>query len=36
VAFGLYMKSIRETDELTQNEFAQKLGISVRHQQRGG
>ena len=31
VTFGLYMKSIRETDELTQNEFAQKLGISVQH-----
>jgi transcriptional regulator with XRE-family HTH domain len=31
VTFGLYMKSIRETDELTQNEFAKKLGISVQH-----
>jgi transcriptional regulator with XRE-family HTH domain len=31
VTFGLYMKSIRETEELTQSEFAEKLGISVQH-----
>jgi transcriptional regulator with XRE-family HTH domain len=31
VTFGLYVKSIREGDDLTQNQFAEKLGISVQH-----
>lgn len=31
VTFGLYVKSIREGDELTQRQFAAKLGISVQH-----
>lgn len=31
VTFGLYIKSIREAEELLQSEFAEKLGISVQH-----
>ncbi|MEO8177877.1 MAG: helix-turn-helix transcriptional regulator [Deltaproteobacteria bacterium] len=31
VTFGLYLKSIREAEELLQSEFAEKLGISVQH-----
>jgi antitoxin HigA-1 len=31
VTFGLYLKSIRESEELTQNDFAEKLGVSVQH-----
>lgn len=31
VTFGLYVKSIREGDDLTQNQFAEKLQISVQH-----
>jgi DNA-binding transcriptional regulator YiaG len=31
VTFGLYVKSIREGDDLTQNQFAERLGISVQH-----
>jgi transcriptional regulator with XRE-family HTH domain len=31
VTFGLYLKSIREAEELTQSDFAEKLGISVQH-----
>jgi transcriptional regulator with XRE-family HTH domain len=31
VTFGLYLKSIREGEELVQGEFAAKLGISVQH-----
>jgi len=31
VTFGLYLKSIREGEELGQSEFATKLDISVQH-----
>jgi transcriptional regulator with XRE-family HTH domain len=31
VTFGPYLKSIRESEELSQTEFAAKLGISVQH-----
>ena len=31
VTFGLYLKSIRESEELLQSELAEKLGISVQH-----
>jgi transcriptional regulator with XRE-family HTH domain len=31
VSFGLYLKSIRESEELSQSELAAKLGISVQH-----
>ena len=31
VTFGLYLKSIREGEELGQSEFAAKLDISVQH-----
>lgn len=31
VTFGLYLKSIRETEELPQSDFSEKLGISVQH-----
>jgi transcriptional regulator with XRE-family HTH domain len=31
VTFGLYLKSLRETEGQTQSEFAEKLGISVQH-----
>jgi transcriptional regulator with XRE-family HTH domain len=31
ITFGLYIQSIRETEDLTQGEFAEKLGISIQH-----
>lgn len=31
VTFGLYLKSIREGEELTQVAFSEKLGVSVQH-----
>ena len=31
VTFGLYLKSIRVSEELSQSEFAAKRGISVQH-----
>lgn len=31
VTFWLYLKSIRESEELLQSELAEKLGISVQH-----
>lgn len=31
VTFGAYLRSIRESEELTQADFAEKLGISVQH-----
>lgn len=31
VTFGLYLTSIRESEDLLQSELAEKLGVSVQH-----
>ena len=31
VTLGLYIRSLREAEEMTQQRFAEKLGISVQH-----